>query len=73
MKCDLESQAAHCPPGTEPNVRYLELLTEAAYAEEMGFDFYSIPEQHFNTGRVPSFQQPISFSLPLQQEQAGCG
>jgi alkanesulfonate monooxygenase SsuD/methylene tetrahydromethanopterin reductase-like flavin-dependent oxidoreductase (luciferase family) len=45
-------QAAHCPPGIEPKVRYLELLTEAAYAEEMGFDFYSIPEQHFNTGRV---------------------
>ena len=45
-------QAAHCSPGVEPRVRYLELLTEAAYAEEMGFDFYSIPEQHFNTGRV---------------------
>src|SRR5262245_17087785 len=45
-------QAAHCTPDTEPPARYLELLTEAAYAEEMGFDFYSMPEQHFNTGRV---------------------
>lgn len=45
-------QAAHCTPDVEPPVRYLELLTEAAYAEEMGFDFYAIPEQHFNTGRV---------------------
>lgn len=43
-------QAAHCPPGTELGQRYLEILDEAVVAEEAGFGFYSVPEQHFNPG-----------------------
>lgn len=43
-------QAAHRPPGVSLDQRYLEILDEAAVAEESGFDFYSVAEQHFDPG-----------------------
>jgi alkanesulfonate monooxygenase SsuD/methylene tetrahydromethanopterin reductase-like flavin-dependent oxidoreductase (luciferase family) len=53
-------QAAHCPPGVELSRRYLEVLDEAVVAEEAGFDFYSVPEQHFNPGSVATTNIPAS-------------
>lgn len=43
-------QGAHCPPGTTPRQRYLEILDEAVCAEQSGFEFYSTAEQHFDPG-----------------------
>ncbi len=53
-------QAAHCPPGVQLPQRYLEVLDEAVVAEEVGFDFYSVPEQHFNPGAVATTNVPAS-------------
>jgi alkanesulfonate monooxygenase SsuD/methylene tetrahydromethanopterin reductase-like flavin-dependent oxidoreductase (luciferase family) len=38
--------------GSARNERYLQILEEAAFAEEMGFDTFSLGEQHFNTDGV---------------------
>jgi alkanesulfonate monooxygenase SsuD/methylene tetrahydromethanopterin reductase-like flavin-dependent oxidoreductase (luciferase family) len=38
--------------GSERNERYLQILEEAVFAEEMGFDTFSLGEQHFNTDGV---------------------
>jgi alkanesulfonate monooxygenase SsuD/methylene tetrahydromethanopterin reductase-like flavin-dependent oxidoreductase (luciferase family) len=38
--------------GSERNERYLQILDEAVFAEEMGFDTFSVGEQHFNTDGV---------------------
>jgi alkanesulfonate monooxygenase SsuD/methylene tetrahydromethanopterin reductase-like flavin-dependent oxidoreductase (luciferase family) len=35
-------------PGISFRQRYLEMVEEAQFAEEMGFDFYALSEQHFN-------------------------
>jgi alkanesulfonate monooxygenase SsuD/methylene tetrahydromethanopterin reductase-like flavin-dependent oxidoreductase (luciferase family) len=43
-------QAAHRPPGVSLHRRYREILDEAVVAEEAGFDFYSVAEQHFDPG-----------------------
>jgi alkanesulfonate monooxygenase SsuD/methylene tetrahydromethanopterin reductase-like flavin-dependent oxidoreductase (luciferase family) len=43
-------QAAHAAEGVPQAQRYHEMLKEAVLAEEMGFDFYSMAEQHFNPG-----------------------
>lgn len=43
-------QAAHCPPGVDLHQRYHEILDEAVVAEEVGFDFYAVAEQHFDPG-----------------------
>ena len=37
----------HCPPGTTHRQRYHEMVREAAFAEEAGFDVYGLSEQHF--------------------------
>ena len=37
----------HTPPGTTHHERYHEMVTEAVFAEEAGFDFYGLSEQHF--------------------------
>lgn len=43
-------QGAHCPPNVDPQQRYLEIIDEAVYAEQHGFDFYATAEQHFDPG-----------------------
>lgn len=43
-------QGAHCPPGVDRRQRYHEILIEAEAAEQNGFDFYGVPEQHFDPG-----------------------
>ena len=40
-------QEGHCPPGVTPAQRYIEMIDEAVFAEEMGWDFYGNGEQHF--------------------------
>ena len=37
----------HTPDGTSHHQRYHEMIAEAVYAEEAGFDFYGLSEQHF--------------------------
>ena len=37
----------HTPPGTSHHQRYHEMVTEAVFAEDAGFDFYGLSEQHF--------------------------
>lgn len=37
----------HTPPGVGHHQRYHEMVDEAVFAEEAGFDFYGISEQHF--------------------------
>jgi alkanesulfonate monooxygenase SsuD/methylene tetrahydromethanopterin reductase-like flavin-dependent oxidoreductase (luciferase family) len=43
-------QGAHCPAGVKPRQRYLEILEEATAAEQAGFAYYAVPEQHFDPG-----------------------
>ena len=43
-------QAAHASNGVPLAQRYHEVLDEAVLAEEVGFDFYAMAEQHFNPG-----------------------
>ena len=37
----------HTPVGTTHHQRYHEMVREAVFAEEAGFDFYGLSEQHF--------------------------
>ena len=37
----------HTPDGVTHHQRYHEMITEAVFAEEAGFDFYGLSEQHF--------------------------
>jgi alkanesulfonate monooxygenase SsuD/methylene tetrahydromethanopterin reductase-like flavin-dependent oxidoreductase (luciferase family) len=57
-------QGAHCPPGVDPAQRYREILDEAVLAEQAGFDFYAVPEQHFDPGglatNIPASEQILS-------------
>jgi alkanesulfonate monooxygenase SsuD/methylene tetrahydromethanopterin reductase-like flavin-dependent oxidoreductase (luciferase family) len=53
-------QGAHCPAGVTPRERYLEILDEAVAAEEAGFDYYAVPEQHFNPGGGGATNIPAS-------------
>jgi alkanesulfonate monooxygenase SsuD/methylene tetrahydromethanopterin reductase-like flavin-dependent oxidoreductase (luciferase family) len=53
-------QGAHCPAGVEPKQRYLEILEEAVAGEEAGFDYYAVPEQHFNPGGGGATNIPAS-------------
>lgn len=43
-------QAAHCTRGVDLVSRYHEIIDEAVAAEAAGFDFYAVPEQHFDPG-----------------------
>jgi alkanesulfonate monooxygenase SsuD/methylene tetrahydromethanopterin reductase-like flavin-dependent oxidoreductase (luciferase family) len=43
-------QAAHASEGVRLPQRYHEVIDEAVLAEEVGFDFYAMAEQHFNPG-----------------------
>ncbi|MEV1294228.1 LLM class flavin-dependent oxidoreductase [Pseudonocardia sp. NPDC049635] len=40
----------HCRPGQPVAERYREMVREAVFAEEMGFDIYGGGEQHFGQG-----------------------
>jgi alkanesulfonate monooxygenase SsuD/methylene tetrahydromethanopterin reductase-like flavin-dependent oxidoreductase (luciferase family) len=53
-------QGAHCPAGVEPKQRYLEIIEEAVAAEEAGFAYYGVPEQHFNPGGGAATNIPAS-------------
>lgn len=61
-------QGAHCPPGTTPRQRYLEILDEAVCAEQAGFEFYSTAEQHFDPGNGTT---TIAASEAIQGAVAG--
>jgi alkanesulfonate monooxygenase SsuD/methylene tetrahydromethanopterin reductase-like flavin-dependent oxidoreductase (luciferase family) len=41
-------QEGHLLDGQTPYERHHEMVEEAALAEEVGFDFYTLPEQHFH-------------------------
>jgi alkanesulfonate monooxygenase SsuD/methylene tetrahydromethanopterin reductase-like flavin-dependent oxidoreductase (luciferase family) len=40
-------QEGHTPDGVTAAQRYHEMIEEAVLAEQVGFDFYCLPEQHF--------------------------
>ena len=40
-------QEGHRPDGVSIHQRWLEMLDEAQLADEVGFDFYGVGEQHF--------------------------
>ena len=41
-----------CPPGTSWEQRVQEMMDEAVYAEQCGFDVYATGEQHFAGGEA---------------------
>jgi alkanesulfonate monooxygenase SsuD/methylene tetrahydromethanopterin reductase-like flavin-dependent oxidoreductase (luciferase family) len=40
-------QEAHVPPGSTVHQRWREVVEEAVLADELGFDFFGVGEQHF--------------------------
>jgi alkanesulfonate monooxygenase SsuD/methylene tetrahydromethanopterin reductase-like flavin-dependent oxidoreductase (luciferase family) len=51
-------QSASCPSGESLERRYHELIEEAVLAEEVGFDTYSLAEQHFNKEGLTQVSSP---------------
>lgn len=57
--------SASCTDGTPQRERYRQVIDEAIYAEDSGFDVISFGEQHFNTDRATQVSCPEMMSSAI--------
>jgi alkanesulfonate monooxygenase SsuD/methylene tetrahydromethanopterin reductase-like flavin-dependent oxidoreductase (luciferase family) len=61
-------QEGHCPPGVSWARRLHEMLAEAKRAEETGWDWYGVGEQHFAREEAATVSSPEIFHAALARE-----